>query len=285
MSTPPPNSAPTSPNCKPVPTLITPKICPHGLQKNGYFCKKCWQAGVKGKGICQHGTNRFTCTDPECAKLRNEKINPLRVPSKKHPKCPHGKSNRGQFCFQCYDAKNPLFKAYGICKHRKYKHICPDCHQKPKCKHNIANEGYGCIKCFHEGVRNRGVCRHGKRHRDCIHVTCNHHVLHKLRAISYQVVQDFLQLQLDNWNLKQLDPNSMKTLSECEIEYVRPLITFSPDEQYMCFEYTNLQPVPPPISDSFTTWTPSDNEYWFEHIHRNFDRRSIYIPGSKPAAV
>ena len=74
--------------------------CPHGKQKNGYYCKDCG-----GKGICPHGKQKSKCV--ECGGKKMSR------------RCPHGKQKNGYYCKDC--------SGWGLCLHGKRKSYCVEC--------------------------------------------------------------------------------------------------------------------------------------------------------------
>lgn len=257
------------------------KRCKHGSSEKGYYCLSCWHEGVRGKGICDHGKDYRMCKFLSCQKKKVFRLNSKSTLTVANLRCPHGRGMKGQFCRQCHDSGSTIFLAQGICEHSKQIYECPTCTKIPYCEHG-KKRSRSCKHCWDMGVLNRGICRHRKLSPSCDHETCRNFVLSKLKAKSWNLVDDFLQGLLDHWNTEQRNSQpdwADVTLKECELLYVKPLILFHPNEIHFGHVYTNIQPVPPSLSHLFTTWTPEDDRFWYENIYGKMDRKFIYIPG------
>ena len=180
-------------------------FCEHKRQRNR--CKECG-----GSGICEHNRQRSSCKDCGGSSICEHK---KRRSSCKECGgsgiCEHKK--RRNRCKECGGSQ--------ICEHKKRREMCKECNPSGYLTNIIRHRVYSALKAFSPNNPKK------KKTMEYVHCDINH--LHK-----------HLEDQLE-------EGMSWKNQGEWHIDHRRPCASFkklhTEQERYMCFHWTNLQPM------------------------------------------
>ena len=214
--------------------------CEHNRQRSR--CKEC-----EGGSICKHNRQRTSCK--ECGGSHI---------------CEH--KRRRSRCKEC--------EGGSICKHNRQRTSCKECGGSQICEHKIqrsqCKECEGGSICEHKRRRSRckeceggSICEHKKRKSICKTCDPNGYLTSIMRSRVRGALKRFSPTNPKNKRTMEYvgcDIDTLRTHLESQftegmswenqgewhIDHRRPCASFNLDneeEQYMCFHYTNLQPL------------------------------------------
>jgi hypothetical protein len=196
------------------------QICEHKKMRNN--CKDCG-----GCGICEHNKKRTVCKDCGGGSL-----------------CVHKKER-----IRCVDCNGSQ-----ICEHKIPHHQCKKCGGSSICQHKRIR--IRCVDC-----NGSQICEHKKRKSQCKDCNPNsyltniirHRVSDRLKNYSknnkkhtMEYVGCTIDVLREHLEDRFSDGMTWENQGDWHIDHIRPCASFNLEnesERYMCFHYTNLEPL------------------------------------------
>jgi|DEB0MinimDraft_4_1074332.scaffolds.fasta_scaffold00432_2 hypothetical protein len=161
-------------------------------------------------------------------------------------------------------------------KHQIRRDRCRECGGTAFCKPHSRRD---CGICFPlRGlvcrVRHavRRILKKGGTQKNC----CSERYL----GCSYSEFLRHMQVKVDVWNTISGDN---LTLSEMNIDHIKPLTLATTESICELAHFSNLQPLPSKVNIlKKAVWSQTDEIFWQKYIHKNTEWRGIYLPENIP---